>query len=269
MKITTFLGQDFSILALVRKVCHGVMKIYNSECVIEVSKKTDSSPLTQADLYSHRVLKTELEDITPGVPVVSEEDPASFVYRQSYGAFWLIDPLDGTKEFISRNGEFTVNVALIEDGQAVFGVVGAPALDLLYWGGLGLGAFREVEGVIEAIQVSASHVLPHRLVASRSHMNEETETFIEKLRPYELVQAGSSLKFCRVAEGSADCYPRMGLTCEWDTAAAQAIVEAAGGFVCSLDGKPLCYGKPDILNPNFIVGSAIFYHQMKLMGYCT
>jgi 3'(2'), 5'-bisphosphate nucleotidase len=166
---------------------------------------------------------------------------------------WLIDPLDGTKEFIAHNGEFTVNIALIDQGRSVLGVVYAPAIDALYWGGAGLGAFRRVGTSTAAIQV-ASHATDElcRVVASKSHLNAETQAFIDRLGPVSLVQAGSSLKFCRVAEGVADIYPRLAPTCEWDTAAAQAVLEGAGGVVLDLHGAPLRYGKPDVLNPSFI-----------------
>ena len=175
------------------------------------------------------------------------------VHRQSHGRFWLIDPLDGTKEFISRNGEFTVNIALIEAGRTVLGVVYAPAMDALYWGGAGLGAFRCIGGQTVAIKVAASTPgAALRVVASKSHLNEATRSFIDRFGEVSLVQAGSSLKFCRVAEGEADIYPRLGPTCEWDTAAAQAVLEGAGGVVVDLEGAPLLYGKPDVLNPSFI-----------------
>jgi 3'(2'), 5'-bisphosphate nucleotidase len=167
--------------------------------------------------------------------------------------FWLVDPLDGTKEFIARNDEFTVNIALIEDGRCTLGVIYAPAIDSLYWGGAGLGAFRCTGAQTVAIKVSAAKPGETcRVVASKSHLNEATQTMIERLGDVSLVQAGSSLKFCRVAEGEADIYPRLAPTCEWDTAAAQAVLEGAGGVVLDLQGSPLRYGKPDVLNPSFI-----------------
>jgi 3'(2'), 5'-bisphosphate nucleotidase len=179
-------------------------------------------------------------------------------HRLPIGDFWLIDPLDGTKEFLAKNGEFTVNIALVRNGKAVFGVVVAPALGQAYWGGDGLGAFREMDRQIEPIRVAkpVGAERPVRVVASKSHMNAETVEFISQLSTHELVQAGSSLKFCRVAEGAADIYPRLGPTSEWDTAAAQAIVEAAGGYVSKLDGSPLRYGKPEVLNAYFVASSA-------------
>ena len=222
--------------------------------------KEDASPLTQADLASHKVIVRGLRAISPSTPIVSEEDTASTVSCARAAEFWLIDPLDGTKEFLSQSDEFTVNIALVRDGKAVFGVVLAPAMGLLYWGGLGLGAFREIDGQRTSICVAA---LPaagqaYRVVASKSHINSQTLEFIAKLGAHSLVTAGSSLKICKVADGAADVYPRLGLTSEWDTAAAHAIVEAAGGYVSGLDGGPLTYGKSDILNPHFVVSSTPF-----------
>ncbi len=222
----------------------------------EVSQKADSSPVTEADLAANRVLAKHLAHLLQSCQVVSEEDSASLVYRQSAGRFRLIDPLDGTKEFIARNGEFTVNIALIEEGRSTLGVVCAPAIDALYWGGTGLGAFRCMGGETAAIKVAAARVGgAHRVVASKSHLNEVTQSMIERLGDASLVQAGSSLKFCRVAEGEADIYPRLAPTCEWDTAAGQAVLEGAGGVVLDLQGSPLLYGKPDVLNPHFIAFS--------------
>lgn len=219
----------------------------------EVSHKADASPVTKADLAAHRVLATHLAHLLPGCQVVSEEDPMSLDYRRNTGLFWLIDPLDGTKEFIARNGEFTVNIALIEEGRSTLGVVYAPAIDALYWGGAGLGAFRCTGDQTVAINVApAAEGRACRAVASKSHLNEATQSFIDRLGAASLIQAGSSLKFCRVAEGAADIYPRLAPTCEWDTAAAQAVLEGAGGAVVDLHGQPLLYGKPDVLNPSFI-----------------
>ena len=184
---------------------------------------------------------------------MSEEDEPSQAHRCSDGRFWLIDPLDGTKEFIAQNGEFTVNIALIEETRSVLGVVYAPAIDTLYWGGPGIGAFRREGMETAAITVGDGGVAGVcRVVASKRHLNAETQSFIDRLGRVSLVQAGSSLKFCRVAEGAADIYPRMAPTCEWDTTAAQAVLEGAGGVVLDLQGQTLRYGKPDVLNPSFI-----------------
>ena len=243
------------LLPAARAAGDAIMAIYQCGSS-EVGHKADASPVTEADLASHRVLVTHLAQLLPGCHVVSEEDPASLVYRQSAGRFWLIDPLDGTKEFIARNEEFTVNIALIEEGRSTLGVVYAPAIDALYWGGAGLGAFRCMGGETVSIKVASARAgEAHRVVASKSHLNEATQAMIDRLGDASLVQAGSSLKFCRVAEGEADIYPRLAPTCEWDTAAGQAVLEGAGGVVLDLQGSPLLYGKPDVFNPHFVATS--------------
>lgn len=240
------------LLSIARVAGDAIMAVY-FRGALEVQLKQQDSPVTEADLAAHCVLASQLKPLLSECPVVSEEDAESLVHRQSHGRFWLIDPLDGTKEFIARNGEFTVNIALIEDGRCVLGVVYAPAIDALYWGGAGLGAFRCMGGQTAALKVAAYNPgKASRVVASKSHLNEATRSLIDRLGEVNLVQAGSSLKFCRVAEGEADIYPRLAPTCEWDTAAAQAVLEGAGGVVVDLEGMPLLYGKPDVLNPSFI-----------------
>lgn len=239
------------LLPIARSAGDAVMAIYASGST-EIQYKEDASPVTKADLSAHRILAAQLAPLLPDCPVVSEEDAGSQVFRQHNGRFWLIDPLDGTKEFIARNCEFTVNIALVVDGQSVLGVVYAPAMDAMYWGGLGLGAFRCVANEKVVIKVSPGEASSCRVVASKNHLNDATQSFIERLGAVSLIQAGSSLKFCRVAEGAADIYPRLAATCEWDTAAAQAVLEGAGGVVLDLDGQPLMYGKPNVLNTSFI-----------------
>lgn len=251
-----------AVVALAQKAAEAIMDIYQAE-ELSWTLKCDASPVCQADLLAHEILLAGLAELTPGLAVVSEEGSDSVPVRPIAGQFWLIDPLDGTKEFISRNDEFTVNVALVDDGRPVFGVVVAPALRQTYWGAAGFGAFRvEPDGSVEiqVAQVAAGN--PLRVVASKSHLNKETQEFIASLGACELVQAGSSLKICRIAEGVADIYPRLGPTCEWDTAAAQAVLEAAGGIVCDLSRQALCYGKPDIRNP-FFIASASDHHIPK------
>lgn len=241
------------LLPIAREAGDAVMTVY---CAGEaaVRQKVDQSPVTEADIAAHRVLVKRLAELaSPAFPVVSEEDESSLAYRRSTGCFWLIDPLDGTKEFLARNGEFTVNIALVAQGRSVLGVVYAPAIDTLYWGGPGLGAFRRTGNATQPLRADKgidNEIC--RVVASKSHLNTQTQAFIERLGPVRLMQAGSSLKFCRVAEGNADLYPRLAATAEWDTAAAQAVLEGAGGVVLDCNGIPLRYGKAEVLNPWFV-----------------
>ena len=234
-----------------------IMAIYSQPFTVEY--KGDESPLTAADKGAHEVIVQALAGLTPDIPVLSEESgPEVMGLRHGWSRYWLVDPLDGTKEFVSRNGEFTVNIALIEDGKPLWGLVYAPVLDRLWYGGKGMGAWRVADGKREAIQT-----LPHqegspwRVVGSRNHLSRETLDYLARFGDIErgeieLVSMGSSLKFCIIAEGGAELYPRLAPTCEWDTAAAQAVLEGAGGSVTRLDGSPLAYNKPDILNPWFV-----------------
>lgn len=252
MRQSELIGFFTHLLPIARQAGDAIMAIYSSGHSA-VREKADHSPVTEADLAAHVVLAKALGSLLPTYPVVSEEDGRSLVHRHGVGNFWLIDPLDGTKEFIARNGEFTVNIALIEHGRSVLGVVYAPAIDCMYWGGAGLGAFRMTATETQSIKVSPDDTNGDcRVVASKSHLNVETQALIDRLGSVNLIQAGSSLKFCRVAEGVADIYPRLAPTCEWDTAAAQAVLEGAGGVVLDREGNPLRYGKPDVLNPSFV-----------------
>ncbi|WP_449284979.1 3'(2'),5'-bisphosphate nucleotidase CysQ [Marinobacter sp. PE14] len=229
-----------------------VLHIYQSD--FKVNYKEDHSPITAADTAAHDIITHGLRSISRDIPILSEEGKdIPWEERKHWRRFWLVDPVDGTKDFTQRTGEFTVNIAMIEDGQPVMGVVIAPALKEAFWGIVGEGAhMRDRTGKVHRIRVTEPKAVK-RVVASKNHLNEETKAFItEKLGDHELVQAGSSLKFCRIAEGHADAYPRLGPTCEWDTGAAQAVLMAAGGKVETLDGKPLKYGKQDVLNPYFI-----------------
>jgi 3'(2'), 5'-bisphosphate nucleotidase len=236
---------------LAREAGAAVMAIYRSGDV-EVRNKQDDTPLTAADLASHDIILAGLAKMSPW-PILSEESAAiAYDDRKSWRRYWLVDPLDGTKEFLGRTGEFTVNIALIEDGFPVLGVVYAPAIDRLYRAARGCGAFREMDG---AARIGVSHYESGmlRVVASRSHRGEKLDAFLAGISEHECVSMGSSLKFCLVAEGSADLYPRLGPTMEWDTAAAQCIVEEAGGMVEDLAGNRLQYNKPVLLNPEFMV----------------
>jgi 3'(2'), 5'-bisphosphate nucleotidase len=243
------------VVAIARRAGAAIMEVYRFGNTSE-TRKTDNSPLTLADLAAHRFIVDGLTSLTPGVPVLSEE-AADIPYRErsKWTRFWLVDPLDGTKEFIKRNGEFTVNIALVENGEAVLGVVYAPALDVCYWGARGEGAF------VERGNVAARHIAvkPHvgsepiKVVASRSHSDARTVTLLNQLGDHSCISMGSSLKLCLVAEGTANFYPRLGPTMEWDTAAAHAIVNEAGGIVCNLSGVELRYNKEDLHNPEFLV----------------
>jgi 3'(2'), 5'-bisphosphate nucleotidase len=233
-----------------------VMQVYQGE--FSATRKADASPLTEADLASHKFLCEQLPSLISNTPVISEESTDAGVNAPAKGRYWMVDPLDGTKEFLKRTGEFTVNVALIEDGRPRLGVVHAPALDLTYYGALGVGAWRRQKGqVAKAIQTRSYPALGPVVVASKDHAGPLVTTMVAQLRKPVLRSMGSSLKFCLVAEGAADIYLRDLPTMEWDTAAAQCVVEVAGGTVCTLDGHPLRYGKPGLKNPAIMtVGDA-------------
>jgi len=219
-----------------------------------VTQKNDSSPLTDADRASHDFLMRSLPGLIPGIPVISEEsvDPTHGPANAD-GLFWLVDPLDGTKEFLKGTGEFTVNIALIEHRRAVAGVVHAPAIGLTYFADLDHGAFRKqrTEAPV-SIRIQPAKLDRLRVVASKDHAGPLVAAMLSRLTNVELKSMGSSLKFCLVAEGAADVYLRDVPTMEWDTAAAQCVVEAAGGNICTLDGQPLRYGKPGLKNPAII-----------------
>ena len=242
------------VLEIAREAGRRILEIYGREFAVE--SKADESPLTEADMASHRAIVSGLSALTPDIPLLSEES-ADIPYeeRRRWDEYWLIDPLDGTKEFIKRNGEFTVNIALIRGGRPVLGVVHVPVKDTDYFGAEGVGAFRRVGDSDPApIRVTGETGSPVRVVGSRSHRGHSLDTYLDRLGAHEMVPMGSSLKLCLVASGDADVYPRLGPTCEWDTAAAQGVVEAAGGKVVDLEGAPLRYNsKEEFLNPFFIV----------------
>jgi 3'(2'), 5'-bisphosphate nucleotidase len=218
-------------------------------------EKADQSPLTVADLRAHRLIVRRLAELGAEVPVLSEEAAATpFVERSQWRRYWLVDPLDGTREFLSRNGEFTVNIALIEGHVPVLGVVHVPVSGTTYRGLPGEGAWRESAGAAaQPIRVAPRSGAPLRVVGSRSHRGDSLDAFLARIGPHELLSIGSSLKFCLVAEGAADVYPRLGPTSEWDTAAAHAVLVAAGGTVSALDGRPLEYNTcEELLNPFFV-----------------
>ena len=229
-----------------------IMEIYSQDFAVE--HKDDRSPLTAADLASHHLIVDGLRRLTPELPVLSEESASiAWEERRTWTRYWLVDPLDGTREFVKKNGEFTVNIALIEDGETVFGVVYAPALEELHYGIRGVGAFvRDGDEDVPILSRKPASP-PLRVAASRSHLDERTAAAMRRMGEVESQGLGSSLKFCRIAEGRMDVYPRFGPTSEWDTAAAQCVLEAAGGAVLTLDGRPLRYNhKESLLNPDFI-----------------
>jgi 3'(2'), 5'-bisphosphate nucleotidase len=243
------------IIAIAKAAGDGIMTIYNQP-VSNIVLKADQSPLTEADLISNQIIASELARLTPDIPILSEESAAvPYEQRADWERFWLVDPLDGTKEFIKHNDEFTVNIALIENGKPVLGVVHAPALELCYSGIVGQGAYVErSRNSAERIQIRPRDQQDKlKIVASRSHRDARTSSLLDHLGPYECISMGSSLKFCLVAEGKAHFYPRLGPTMEWDTAAAHAVVNAAGGKVCDLSGESLHYNKADLHNPEFFV----------------
>ncbi|RDL44032.1 3'(2'),5'-bisphosphate nucleotidase [Marinomonas piezotolerans] len=233
-----------------------IMEIYRRD--FEVDFKADESPLTEADKAANTVIVKELQQLTPHIPILSEEAVEAFKGPNVNGLYWLVDPLDGTKEFIKRNGEFTVNIALIENGKPILGVVYAPVLETSYVAARGLGAFKIYRQMRASIQVNEEATLQAylKVVGSRSHVSEEVQEWLGKLTNYEMVSMGSSLKLCLVAEGVADLYPRIGLTSLWDTAAAHAVVLQAGGVVADTEGNALSYSNPEtVLNPYFLVGN--------------
>jgi 3'(2'), 5'-bisphosphate nucleotidase len=242
------------VAAIARQAGREILDVY-AQCETARTLKEDASPLTAADLRSHRLIVSALAALTPGVPVLSEEAALPpYAERSRWARYWLVDPLDGTREFLARNGEFTVNIALIEAHAPVLGVVHVPSSDTTFRGIAGEGAWRQVGAApAQAVHVATRAADPVRVVGSRSHRGDSLDRFLARLGAHELKPVGSSLKFCMIAEGAADVYPRLGPTSEWDTAAAHAVVVAAGGTVVELDGQPLRYNtRTELLNPFFV-----------------
>lgn len=242
------------IISIAEQAGQAILEVYRQD--FSVYEKSDQSPLTEADLGAHRVIVEALTRLTPEIPILSEESAAiPYETRSRWSTYWLVDPLDGTREFVKRNDEFTVNIALIEDGVPTLGVVHVPVTGVTYFGARGIGAYRQAQGQ-EAIAIHVAHQCqsPARVAGSRSHAGDSLLRLLDRLGDHELISIGSSLKLCLVAEGKADIYPRLGPTSEWDTAAAQAVVEAAGGGVTDLEMRPLRYNtKDNLLNPFFLV----------------
>ena len=244
-----------ALIPLIREAGQLVMRVYATDFQVEI--KGDASPVTVADQYAEKVIFDGLQRIAPEIPVVGEEAASAGDIPDVSNRFWLVDPIDGTKEFINRNGEFTVNIALVDHGVPVLGLVLAPALDMLYAGAAGLGAWVEVAGQRRSIAVRAVPTDGLTVVGSRHHGND---TAVDAFLAGRLVAAhravGSSLKLCLLAEGLADVYPRFGRTMEWDTAAGDAILRAAGGAVRTISGAMLAYAKPGFENPDFAAWGA-------------
>ncbi|TLM79116.1 3'(2'),5'-bisphosphate nucleotidase CysQ [Microbulbifer harenosus] len=266
------------VIAISVQAGEAILEVYNASGELEVDTKSDDSPVTAADLAAHRILLPALEQLIEGVPVLSEEGKLPpFEVRSQWNRYWIIDPLDGTKEFIRRNGEFTVNVALIENGEPVLGVVHVPVLDITYAGARSLGAIKRDAGGektigVRAMQPRLDSSQPIEVVASRSHGAGAVDELLARIEgslgETGLKNMGSSLKLCLVAEGAADLYPRLALTCEWDTAAAQAVVEAAGGIVVDEQFALLRYNQKDaLLNPFFyVIGDPSYDWKSLLLG---
>ena len=243
------------VLLLAKQAAEAIMQVYSTDFTVE--NKADESPLTQADKAAHAVIAAGLKKLTPDWPILSEEDKyPDYATRQQWDTYWLIDPLDGTKEFVKRNGEFTVNIALIKNKKSVLGVVYVPVTEVCYFAALGLGAYKRLPNEKpHAIQVRPFPKSNVQLAGSRSHVTEATQQFMDCLGDDVGIKSmGSSLKICMVAEGVADLYPRLGLTSEWDTAASQCVVEQAGGHLTDLALNSLLYNTKDsLLNPYFMV----------------
>ena len=242
------------IIDIAKRAGDAILKVYNTD--FSVYEKSDQSPLTEADLAAHKIIANSLLELTPEIPILSEESAhIPYSLRSTWERYWLIDPLDGTKEFIKRNGEFTVNIALIDNMRPILGVIYVPVTQVTYYGSTEEGAFKQLAGSnAERIKVSPKHSRPIRVAGSRSHAGDSLKCYLKNLGEHEIISMGSSLKSCLVAEGKADIYPRLGPTSEWDTGAAQAVIEAAGGRITDTNMQPLQYNSKDsLLNPDFFV----------------
>jgi len=242
-----------AVAGIAESAGQAILQVYETD--FSVDSKADESPITEADRRAHEVIQAGLATLPEPLPILSEEARAvPWEVRRHWKEYWLVDPLDGTKEFIQRNGQFTVNIALVSNGRPALGVVHVPVSGVSYAGIVGRHAWRRARGSEkQPIRVSSPQDGPVRVVGSRSHRGPDLDGYLERLGEHELVPMGSSLKFCIVAEGKADVYPRLGPTSEWDTGAAEAVLMAAGGRVVTSDGRPMAYNKgPELLNPWFI-----------------
>ncbi|PPL03806.1 3'(2'),5'-bisphosphate nucleotidase CysQ [Parapedobacter indicus] len=255
-----------AVADIARKAGKAILEIYHTDTAQwGIQQKDDHSPLTLADTASHRIISDGLTHLYPEVPILSEEGKdIPYEARKNMSRYWCVDPLDGTKEFISRNGEFTVNIALIVENEPVFGVIYVPVTGVLYYGMKGQGSFKIAEGRIERIQASASN--DPVAVGSKSHKTVEEEAFLSSLNIRNVVSIGSSLKFCLVAEGKAQVYYRHGPTMEWDTAAGHAIAVASGAPVTNADGSAFVYNKPRLVNGSFVCYSVNLRHKISMLS---
>lgn len=245
-----------NIIDIAEQAGQAILAIYqNDNSNFNITSKADTSPLTAADLAAHQIIVQALTTLTPDIPVLSEEAAdVSWVVRQHWQRYWLVDPLDGTKEFIKRNGEFTVNIALIEHGEPILGVVHAPVLAKTYYAASGQGAFVKTVTGVQPIHVSSVSKTV-KVVGSRSHPSPDLAGYLAQFSEHEMIPVGSSLKFCLVAEGAADIYPRFGPTMQWDTAAGHIVALEAGASVCFDGITTQVYHREKLLNPNFIVSA--------------
>ena len=265
MKITPLSDELIhSVIEIARQAGAAIMEVYASDFDIQI--KDDRSPVTEADMRANTIITEGLEKMTPEVPVLSEEGPdITFNERSQWESYWLVDPLDGTKEFIKNNDEFTVNIALLEYNQPIFGVVYAPALNKLYFGSSEKGSFKSNDvDTFTSISVKSQVTNPVQIAVSRSHPDSKMNSFISQFDKYDLHPMGSSLKICSVSDGTVHYYPRLNPTMEWDTAASHAIIRAAGGELIKFGtNKPLEYNKKDLLNPKFIAGNVKNIQSLK------
>ena len=249
-------GLTEQLIEISKEAGEAILKVYNTNFDYQIKK--DLSPLTKADTLSHNIICEKLKLLTPDIPIISEENSdIPFNIRSSWEQYWLVDPLDGTKEFIKKNGEFTVNIALIENNTPIFGIIHIPVTNETYWGSSTKGSFY-IKGNNQKTKLHVENKIRSqvRIVASRSHPSKMLDTLLEEIGEYKIITKGSSLKFCLIAKGQADIYPRLGPTSEWDIAAGHAIVKFAGGSLLTIDGESMQYNLTENnLNPYFVVAS--------------
>ncbi|HXK00458.1 MAG TPA: 3'(2'),5'-bisphosphate nucleotidase CysQ [Buchnera sp. (in: enterobacteria)] len=250
------------IFKLIKEVGHMVMEYYNNKVLINITYKSDQSPVTEVDKIAHNIIKKKLSIISPDIPLLSEENVSDWNQNEDWNKYWLIDPLDGTKEFLKKRHEFTINIALIEKGKPILGIIYAPFFKVLYYTDCNK-SWKEEKGHKQEIHV-CNHIVTPLIALSYSHPDDNIHDYLQMLGTHRIIKMGSSLKFCLVAEGKIQCYPRFGKTKIWDTAAGDAIVTAAGGIVNTWNKKPLSYfPSPNFYNPGFFVASDIKY----IMGF--